>query len=97
MDKQRFNIDILIKNHKKKNQTKKDVFKVVLDKCINHTIFMSKKNLKSCYYTIPVFIYGLPLYNQAECQKYLEKKLKKLKFEIQSESNKIFISWKHLV
>ena len=97
MNKTNFNINILINNHKKKEKKKKEIFKLILNKCINHIIFTSKKNNKYCYYTIPRFLYGAPLYNITDCQKYIEKKLKKLRFEIKNENNKLFISWAHLI
>jgi hypothetical protein len=96
MNNKNFNIELLLKNDILRKKKKKEIYKILLQKCINHILFSAKNNRKECDYIIPLFLYGKPLYDINECSKYIQKKINKLNIKISGESNKLFISWNHI-
>ena len=57
-------------------------------------ILASAANYYYCWYSIPEFIIGLPMYSLIECKEYIENKLKKNGFKIEFfEPNIILVTW----
>ena len=67
-----------------------------LVKCHQRIKLVAKLNpLNSwCFYVIPKFIYGIPLYNLEECLNYIVTHLNKNGFTVNyTHPNLLFISW----
>ena len=87
----------LAKIRKKKNKSKTKAFGVILEKCFHQIKNMAYRDQVFCYYTVPYYVLGLPLYNINECIVFLLTSLKKKGFKIQMANNQtIYISWKHI-
>lgn len=90
------NIDIhdLYKSIDTKNQNKKKTFEQVLDRVHSKIKLAAKNDHYACFYPVPEFIIGIPLYNITECIEYLISALKDNGFFIRFiYPNNIYISW----
>ena len=88
------NIYELTKIHKKKQETKINIFNKILVKCHNKIHQTVKINKTNCFYKVPPFLFGSPLYNQDACIAHILMKLKKNGFDVKfKHPNIIFISW----
>jgi hypothetical protein len=80
----------------KKDKLKEEVYELILEKC-HSRIKMSAaaNNLGYCFYIIPKYIYGVPLYDFYACLTYLVVSLDKNGFDLKyTHPNLLFISWK---
>ena len=75
------------------NQLK--VFDRILDKCYKRINLVSdKSNEVSCFFLLPEFVFGIPLYDAQNCAKYIIKKLIKEGFMVvYTHPNLLYISW----
>lgn len=88
------NIFELTKIHKRKQQNRIKVYDEMLINCHKKIFETSKSNLSICRYIVPLYKFGLPLYNQKACIAYIILKLRKNGFDIYyEEPNTIHISW----
>jgi hypothetical protein len=89
------NIDDLHKEQDGKQKIKEDVYEEVLKKCHRRILATSKlDNVKYCFFTVPSYIYGIPLYDFKQCILYLVTALNKNGFEIKyTHPNLLYISW----
>lgn len=90
-----FNIDELRNVQKTKHDSKKQVFDIVLEKCLKLVKFINKNsNETSVWYNVPLLIPGQPIFNMEECMKYLKKELDNYGFKTKCvKPNSIHISW----
>lgn len=87
----------LAKIHKKKQKNKTKTYDVILNKCHNQIRNMAKRDQTFCYYVVPLYVLGLPLYDINACILYLLLNLKKKGFYVQmADAQTLFISWKHI-
>ena len=90
------NINELYNKQDEKIKKKLEIYDKVLEKC-HHRIKLTafnEPNLCYCYYVIPKFIYGIPLYNLQECVRYLFNCLNKNGFKTYyTHPNLLIISW----
>lgn len=89
------NIDQLHREREDRITRKKMVYDKILEKC-HHRILTAAKNDSSCFcfYIVPSFIYGMPLYNLNTCIMYLVNCLTKNGFDVKyTHPNLIYISW----
>jgi len=84
----------LAQNIKLKNQICKEPFTRVLELC-NIQISQAEKLSKTeCYFQVPEFMFGYPLYDISECIRFLIQKLKLNDYHVQYFHPKLlFISW----
>jgi|688.fasta_scaffold11941_22 hypothetical protein len=90
------NLEELIYSNTKSNKAKEENFNDILNRCHKIINFYNKNyKKKSCYYKIPVFIFGKPLYNINELALFLYKNLTNngLFVSYIPEENKLYISW----
>ena len=89
------NIDDLNNKIKKKEADKQEIYDMVLKKChyrIKKTAEYS--NMYCCFYVIPKYICGYPIYDYKACLMYMIYMLTKNGFEIKyTHPNLLFISW----
>ena len=88
------NIDDLYENKNSKHLRRLEQFDGILKK-VHMRIKASKKKKKMhCFYQIPEFIIGVPLYNVNELKQYIMNSLKKNGFNLlYVDPNWLFISW----
>jgi hypothetical protein len=90
-----FNIDELSKVQKSKEETKKEVYDIILERAVKRVKFINKNsNAKKIWFLVPSIIPGKPIFNMEDCVIYLVSKLREMGFESFAKSpNHIFISW----
>ena len=90
------NINDLFADQKQKEKHKEEIYDNVLKNChnkIRRAVKLSPYN-NYCFYIIPKFIYGVPLYNIDKCIHYLVVHLTKNGFQINyTHPNLLLISW----
>ncbi len=78
----------------KKQLKRMEIYDDVLVKCHKRIQYNSKLERTYCFFQIPEFIIGVPLYNIYEMRKYVINSLKNNGFQIMYiEPNWLFISW----
>tara|TARA_Y100000389_G_C17462572_1_gene522948 strand:+ start:2081 stop:2653 length:573 start_codon:yes stop_codon:yes gene_type:complete len=91
------NIDSLHREKDDKLEKKKAVFVKILQDCHNK-IKLSAKNSKehnNCFYAVPKYKFGVPLYDMKGCILFLTKSLVNNGFDVwYTHPNLLFISWK---
>ena len=90
------NIDELHRINEQRNKNKLEIYEKILKKCHERIKFVSKtpKNNQFCFFIVPSFVYGVPIYNINECIVYVIKLLIKNGFTVNyTHPNLIFISW----
>ena len=90
------NINDLFSDQKQKEKQKEEIYDNVLKNChnkIKRAVKLSPYD-NFCFYIIPKFIYGVPLYNVDKCINYLVVHLTKNGFKINyTHPNLLLISW----
>lgn len=71
------------------------VFDQILDKCYKRiNLVADKSNEISCFFLLPEFVFGIPLYDAKSCAKYIIKNLIKEGFMVvYTHPNLLYISW----
>lgn len=88
------NISELHEKQRQKNNSKINGYNSILKKCSNRIKFMSDKHQSCCFFEIPEFVFGIPLFNSKECIRYIIKKLMDEGFMvIYTHPNLLYISW----
>lgn len=89
------NIDELHREQDKKENNKEEIFITILDMVHQKIKFTSKISKdKFCFFSVPTYVYGLPLFDINSCIIYLTKKLSDNGFEIRyTHPNLLLISW----
>jgi hypothetical protein len=84
----------LIKEQKERDERKKITFEKVFIKIEKKIVMASAANYYYCWYSIPEFIVGLPMYSFIECKEYVEIKVNKNGFETEFfDPNILLIKW----
>jgi hypothetical protein len=95
MDLPLINIDDLHKKRNNKIDNRKKSYDEVLRRC-HHRIKITSENEDYCFcfYTVPTYIYGIPLYDQTSCILYIINNLVDNGFDVKyTHPNLIYISW----
>ena len=90
------NINDLFVEQQQKEKHKEEIYDKVLKNCHNRIRRVVKIDPYNnfCFYIIPKFIYGIPLYNIDKCISYLVNNLTKNGFKINyTHPNLLLISW----
>ena len=92
----KINIDELYENEQRRKAKQISIFNKILNR-IHTRITLTgrtKKNDRHIWFTIPEFIFGEPIYNQADCIGYVVSNLEENGFFIRYvHPNTLFISW----
>ena len=84
----------LFETSNKKNLMRLEIYDDVLVKCHRRIKYNSTLERTYCFYQIPEFIIGVPLYNVEEMRIYIINSLKKDGLQIMYiDPNWLFISW----
>lgn len=95
MDIPLINIDELHAKRTNRKNNRKKSYEEVLRRC-HHRIKLTSETEEYCFcfYTIPNYIYGIPLYDQTECILYIINNLIENGFDVKyTHPNLIYISW----
>ena len=93
-DAPRIDIPHLVKPHQKKSERRLHVYRKILQKCHSRIQTNADNGALHCWYVVPDFVFGLPLFNVAECTHYLLAALRDNGFETMLMPPKtIFIDW----
>lgn len=84
----------LIKEQEEKNNMRKEYYKKVYKRVEKKIVQVNSVNESQCWYEIPEFILGIPLYSFEDCKQYLINRLQKNGFKTNMlNNNTIFIDW----
>ena len=86
-------IDSLFNVENRKERSKEVVFNKIINKCYIFINRVSKSNISYCYYTVPEFMFGSPLYDITECVDYIIENIDSRLDIIKIQDNIIYISW----
>lgn len=92
----KINIEELNKERDEKISLRKKTYDGILKKCHNKIKLVSKShnNMGFCFFNVPRYSYGLPLYDQYSCISYLVTSLVSNGFDVKyTHPNLLFISW----
>tara|TARA_A100001015_G_C14974281_1_gene706530 strand:+ start:582 stop:1010 length:429 start_codon:yes stop_codon:yes gene_type:complete len=88
------NINSLYETMYEKNLKRYQKFDDILKKLHNRIKYHAKNEKTYCFFQIPEFIIGVPLYNTDDLKEYLIKSLQKDGFKyMYIEPNWLFVSW----
>lgn len=91
------NIDTLHREQQEKMDRKKGVFVKILEDCHNKIKLTAKntKNTTECFYAVPKYKFGVPLFDMRGCILFLTKSLVNNGFDVwYTHPNLLLISWK---
>ncbi len=88
------NINELYNTINEKTLKRMEVYDSILQKCHHRIKYNSKLERTYCFYQIPSFIFGTPIYDMNDMKLYIQNSLIKNGFKIMNiEPNWLFISW----
>ncbi len=88
------NMDELYQTINSKKLKRYETYDSILKKVHTRIKYNARLEQTFCFFQIPEFIFGVPLYNVQELKHYIVTSLKKNKFELLLiEPNWLFISW----
>ena len=89
------NLDDLNSRINNKNKIKIEIYENILKNCHKRIKLSAETNNDGfCFYSIPRYMYGVPLYNLEECTNYIINMLNKNGFELKyTHPNLLYISW----
>ena len=90
------NIDELHDKEREKTSRKFEVYRKILEKCHNKikTTSQNASNNGYCFYQVPKYTFGVPLYDTKSCIMFLVSALTKNGFDVRyTHPNLLFISW----
>ena len=91
------NIDSLHREQQEKLERKKATFVKILQDCHNKIKLSARnsKDAKNCFYAVPKYKFGVPLYDMRGCILFLTKSLVNNGFDVwYTHPNLLLISWK---
>ena len=94
------NIDQLHKNQQDKLKRRYEIYEKILVRCHNKIKNTANHpdNMGFCFFEIPRYVYGTPLFDIKGCVVYMVNSLVKNGFDVRyTHPNLLFISWKHWV
>jgi hypothetical protein len=89
------NINELHREQDKKEEKRIEIYENILDKVHQKIKLTSRTSAdKFCFFSVPIYVYGLPLFDVNSCIIYLTKKLSDNGFDIRyTHPNLLLISW----
>ena len=90
------NIDELHRQQKDKLERRYAIYTKILGLCHNRIkqVAQNPDNMGFCFYNIPPYVYGVPLYDTKSCVMYVVKSLVSNGFDVRyTHPNLLWISW----
>lgn len=97
---QKINIDELYEKQQRHDLRQLSIFNKILNRLHKRITITSrtKRNERFVWFTVPEYIFGEPLYDQAECIGYIVSKLTENGFHVRYiHPNTLFVSWEQWV
>jgi hypothetical protein len=97
---EKLNLDDLFNTQKNINDNKIKIYQKILQRVHKKikTISRSRNCEKHCFFHVPEFVLGVPIYDTSTCITYIIDKLLDNGFNIRYiHPNMLFISWKHYI
>jgi hypothetical protein len=90
------NIHQLHRDLEKRDKQKGSTYQNVLEKCYYRISYINSKSRDCyCFFSVPTFIFGIPLYNMTKCIIFIMETLINQGFKvIYTHPNLLHISWK---
>lgn len=89
-----FTVGDIHKKQKEKETNRLNIYKKISSKCFKKIKETAQSEQTYCFFDIPEYIPGLPLYNMTECVMFILNLLKEKGFNSRyCDGFKIFISW----
>ena len=89
-----FSVNEIHKNQKEKEKSRLKIYEGISARCFKHIKETSLNEETFCFYKLPEYIPGLPIYNMTECVLFLLNLLHEKGFNARyCDSYMIFISW----
>lgn len=80
----------------KKEESRIKIYQSIYEKCIKRIRYFLDKNLSVCYFDVPTFIIGMPLYDIRACICYIIIKIRKANIAISYfYPNRLYINWEN--
>jgi hypothetical protein len=91
---EQFDIDELHKNEDDRLERKAKIYYRILNRIYSRIKMVSKASETFCFFIVPEFIFGVPLYNNLDCIKFILNKLIHKGFLVKyTHPNLLYISW----
>ena len=97
---EKLNLDDLFNTQKNVEDNKIKIYQKILQRVHKKikTISRSRKCEKHCFYHVPEFVLGVPIYDTSTCITYIIDKLLDNGFHVRYiHPNMLFISWQHYI
>jgi len=79
---------------KEKEKIRNDIYDKVLKRCHNRIKMVARQPNTFCYFVVPEFVLGVPMYTFRDCKNYIISSLRKNGLAVNYiEPNLLFISW----
>ena len=90
------NINNLHNEIEKRENRKNKIYQTILEKVQYRIITTNKKSIDCyCFYVVPTFIFGVPLYDMTKCIIFIMEDLIRRGFKVNyTHPNLLYISWK---
>lgn len=89
-----FSVNDLHRKEIERNENRKKIYNIVCEKCFKKIKDTSLTDEKVCFFRLPEYIPGLPIYNMTECVFFILDILKEKGFKARYvDPFMIFISW----
>jgi hypothetical protein len=89
-----FSVNDLHRKELERNENRKKIYNIVCEKCFKKIKDTSLTEEKVCFFRLPEYIPGLPIYNMTECVLFILDILKEKGFKARYvDPFMIFISW----
>ncbi len=89
-----FSVNEIHKKQKDRETNRIQIYKKIASKCFKKIKETSQSEQTYCFFEIPEYLPGLPLYNMTECVMFILNLLKEKGFKSRyCDGYKIFISW----
>jgi hypothetical protein len=89
-----FSVNEIIKKQKEKEKSRTQIYQLISSKCFKKIKETSNNEILFCFFKLPEYIPGLPLYNMTVCVLFLLNLLHEKGFKARYvEHYMIFISW----
>lgn len=92
------NLDDLYQRDREVERRREDVFLTILARAHSKIKTTARRRYgdRFCFYLVPEFLIGVPLYKSADCMAYIIAKLRENGFIVKyTHPNLLFISWQH--
>ena len=94
----KLNLDELYEAKKESDLAILKTYNTLLERTHKHIKVASRQKIECCWYVVPEFLLGVPLYDVRSCIAYIIHELEENGFNVKyTHPNLLFISWNHWI